>query len=41
MKYSEIAAYMKGEALPEETAQKIEKLHRNAAHKFYIPVYER
>ena len=30
-----------GEALPEETAQKIEKLHKNAAHKFHIPVYER
>ncbi len=41
VKYAEIAAYMKGETLPEETAQKIEKLHKNAAHKFHIPVYER
>ena len=41
VKYAEIAAYMKGEALAEETAEKIEKLHKNAAHKFHVPVYER
>ena len=41
VKYADIAAYMRGETLPEEIARKIEKLHNSAAHKFHIPTYER
>ena len=41
VKYAEIASYMNGEEVSEEAREKIEKLHKNAAHKFHVPVYER
>ncbi len=41
VKYKDIAKYMNNEELDEETKKKIEKLHKNASHKFNIPRYER
>ena len=41
VKYKDIAKYMNNEELDEETKLKIEKLHKNAKHKFKIPKYER
>lgn len=40
VKYSEIASYMEDKNLvPEDVAQKINKLHNNNLHKFNIPTY--
>ena len=40
--YREIAKYMENpEQLEEETRQKIEKLHEQNRHKFYIPTYQK
>lgn len=41
VKYKDIAKYINKEELDEETKNKIEKLHKNASHKFVIPKYER
>ncbi len=41
VKYKDIAKYMNGEELEEETKEKIARLHRNAHHKFNIPVYNK
>ena len=41
VKYSEIAAYIRGEEVFPEAREKIERLHASAAHKFHIPVYHR
>ena len=41
VKYKDIAKYINNEELDEETKNKIEKLHKNANHKFNIPKYER
>jgi NAD+ synthase len=42
VKYSEIAQYMEDETkLPQETRNKIEKLHNNSKHKFNIPTYRK
>ena len=41
VKYSDIAKYINNEELDIETKNKIEKLHKNANHKFNIPKYER
>lgn len=41
VKYSDIAKVIKGELTEGEEFEKIEKLHRSAAHKFNIPKYER
>ena len=41
VKYSEIADYMEGKEVSPEAKERIEKLHRGAAHKFHIPVYKR
>lgn len=42
VKYSDIAKYMEDEtSVSEETAKKIEKLHKNNQHKFNIPTYRR
>ncbi len=40
--YKEIATYMEDKTkLDKKVAEKIEKLHQNNLHKFYIPTYER
>lgn len=42
VKYKDIASYMENpNSVPKEVAEKIEKLHKNNQHKFYIPKYER
>lgn len=41
VKYKDIAKYINNEPLEEEIKNKIEKLHKNAKHKFNIPKYER
>ena len=41
VKYSDIAKYMNNEQLDDQTKLKIEKLHKNAKHKFNIPKYLR
>ena len=41
VKYKDIAKYINNENLDEETKKKIEKLHKNASHKFNIPKYVR
>lgn len=41
VKYSDVAKYMNNEKLNDKTKNKIEKLHKNASHKFNIPKYER
>ena len=41
VKYSDVAKYINNEELDEKTKEKIEKLHKNASHKFNIPKYER
>ncbi len=41
VKYSDIAKVMKEEPVDEKTKEKIEKLHKNAMHKFHIPTYKR
>lgn len=39
--YKDIASYIVGETLPEDTAKKIKKLHNSSLHKFNIPTYRR
>ena len=39
--YADIAKYMEGKTVKKETKEKIERLHKNAAHKFNIPTYRR
>ena len=39
--YKDIASYIAGETLPEDTAKKIKKLHNSSLHKFNIPTYRR
>lgn len=42
VKYNDIATYMENpDLVSEETRLKIEKLHKNCAHKFYVPTYRR
>ncbi len=41
VRYSDIAKVINGEAVEEKTAEKIEDLHRKAAHKFHTPVYRK
>ena len=41
VKYRDIAKVIHGEEVDEETKEKIMRLHRNADHKFNIPVVER
>lgn len=41
VKYKDIAKYMNGEELDEEIKKKIEKLHNNSRHKFFIPTYKK
>lgn len=41
VKYKDIAKYINNEELDIETKNKIEKLHKNANHKFNIPKYKR
>lgn len=41
VKYKDVAKFMNNEKLDKETYKKIEKLHKNANHKFNIPKYER
>ena len=41
VKYSDVAKYMNNENLDEEIKNKIEKLHKNANHKFHIPSYKK
>lgn len=41
VKYSEIASFINNEELNEEVSNKILTLHKNAHHKFDIPVYKR
>lgn len=36
-----IKKYMNGEELPKEVSEKIERLHKNAYHKFNLPYYKR
>ena len=40
VKYNDIGKIIKGEDVDETQREKIEKLHRGAAHKFNIPVYK-
>ena len=40
VKYADIGKVIKGEAIDEAEREKIEKLHKGAAHKFSIPVYK-
>ena len=37
--YNEIASYINGEEVSEESKEKIKKLHKNSLHKFNIPTY--
>lgn len=39
VKYSDIEQYINNEKIDEEVKNKIEKLHKNASHKFNIPTY--
>ncbi len=39
--YKEITAYMEGKEVSDKAKATIERLHRNAAHKFNIPTYRR
>lgn len=41
VKYRDIGDVIKGRPVAQAEAEKIERLHRGAAHKFHIPVYER
>ena len=42
VKYADIAKYLEDpKSVNKETREKIEKLHRNSAHKFNIPTYRR
>ena len=41
VKYNDIASYIEGKNVNEETKTKIEKLHNSSLHKFNIPVYKR
>ena len=41
VKYKDIASYMNGEEVDEESKQRIEKLHTLSLHKFNIPMYKR
>lgn len=41
VKYSDIEKYINNEPLEEETRKRIEKLHKNAHHKFNIPTYKK
>ncbi len=37
--YKDIASFMNGENVDERVSRKIRRLHSNAAHKFYTPIY--
>ena len=39
--YKDIASYMNGEELEENTKEKILRLHNSSSHKFNIPMYKR
>ena len=39
--YKEIASYINGEKISEESKEKIKKLHKNSLHKFNIPTYKK
>lgn len=41
VKYSDIEKYINNELLDENIKQRIEKLHKNAHHKFNIPTYKK
>ena len=41
VKYSDIEKYINNEPLEEDIKQRIEKLHKNAHHKFNIPTYRK
>lgn len=41
VKYSDIAKYINNEKLDEDTKKKIQELHENCNHKFYIPTYKK
>lgn len=39
--YKDIASYINGNIIAEETKNKIKTLHNNSKHKFYIPTYRK